>query len=188
MAIEIPETKRPITDDLKEPVGHLVEHRLPWLILGLLGGIVTSVIVAGYEKILSADLRLAFFIPVIVYMSDAVGTQTETIYVRHLRKSSAGFSKYIIKETGLGLSLGGIFGIAIGLFASYWLGAPRVGLTVGLAMFINVTIAPVLAIFIPALLYREHTDPALGSGPLATIIQDLLSLLIYFLIASLIIL
>ena len=187
MAIEIPEPKRTITDDLNEPVGHLLEHRLPWLILGLVGVIVTSVIVAGYEKILSADLRLAFFIPVIVYMSDAVGTQTETIYVRHLRKTGTGFSKYIIKETGLGISLGVIFGLAIGIFASYWLGAPRVGLTVGLAMFINVAIAPVLAIFIPTLLYREHSDPALGSGPLATILQDLISLLVYFLIASLII-
>ncbi len=185
--MEKPEFKPNISDDLKEPVGHLIEHRLPWLILGLLGGIVTSIIVSSYEKILSADLRLAFFIPVIVYMSDAVGTQTETIYVRHLRKSGGDFSKYLFKETGLGLSLGSIFGLVIGLFAAYWLHAPAIGITVGLAMFINVTIAPVLAIFIPEILYKEHSDPALGSGPLATIIQDLLSLLIYFLIASLII-
>ena len=177
-----------ITNDIKEPIGHLVEHRLPWLVLGLLGGIITSLIVSNYEKILSADVRLAFFIPIIVYMSDAIGTQTETIYVRQLKKSGGSLSKYLLKETALGLSLGGIFGIATAAFAFYWLGSYAIALTVGLAMFVNITLAPVLATLIPAILYKEHSDPALGAGPLATIIQDLISLLIYFLIASLIIL
>ncbi|MBI4050762.1 MAG: magnesium transporter [Candidatus Doudnabacteria bacterium] len=181
------EQKEFLEDDTKEPVKHLVEHRLPWLILGLLGGIFTSIIVSKYETILSADIRLAFFIPIIVYMSDAVGTQTETIYIRHLRKSGANFLRYILKETALGLSLGAIFGFVIGLFASYWLGSFEIGLTVGLTMFINVTLAPVLATLIPTLLYKEHSDPALGSGPLATIIQDLISLLIYFVVAAVIV-
>ncbi len=174
-------------DEVHEPVGHLLEHRLPWLVLGLFGGIITSIIVSKYEKILSADLRLAFFIPVIVYMSDAVGTQTETIFVRHLKKTGASFSKYLAKETAIGLCLGMIFGSAIGLFAAYWLGSAAVGLTVGLSMLINVSIAPILATLVPELLYKEHSDPALGAGPLATIIQDLISLLIYFFVASLII-
>ncbi|OGE75537.1 MAG: hypothetical protein A3C85_03585 [Candidatus Doudnabacteria bacterium RIFCSPHIGHO2_02_FULL_48_21] len=174
-------------DDLKEPVGHLVEHRLPWLILGLLGGLVTSVIVSEFEQILAADVRLAFFIPIIVYMSDAVGTQTETIFVRHLKQTGKGFWRYLAKETLLGLSVGLIFGIIIGSFAAYWLSSAAIGLTVGLAMFINVALAPILATCVPELLYKEHTDPALGAGPLATIIQDLISLLIYFFVASLII-
>lgn len=184
----MPKSQKPhIEDDTKEPVGHLVEHRLPWLIFGLIGGIVTSLIISRYEKILASDIRLAFFIPIIVYMSDAVGTQTETIYVRHLRKTATGFWKYMLKETLLGLSLGSIFGLAIGLFASYWLKAPAIGLAVGLAMFVNVTLAPILATVIPAFLYKEHNDPALGAGPLATIIQDLISLLIYLFVATLII-
>ena len=79
---QIAKQKIYLEDEVKEPVGHLIEHRLPWLILGLLGGIITSIIVSKYEVILSADVKLAFFIPLIVYMSDAVGTQTETIYIR----------------------------------------------------------------------------------------------------------
>src|SRR3990167_1622438 len=130
-----------ITNDIKEPIGHLVEHRLPWLVLGLLGGIITSLIVSNYEKILSADLRLAFFIPIIVYMSAAIGTQTETIYVRQLKKSGGALSKYFLKETALGLILGLIFGLATAVFAAYWLKSPLIAFTVGLAMFINVTIA-----------------------------------------------
>ena len=178
--------KTKLEDDIHEPVGHLIEHRLPWLVFGLLGGIITSIVVSKYERILEADLRLAFFIPLIVYMSSAVGMQTETIFVRHLKQTGKGFVPYFLKETFLGLSLGLMFGLVTGLFAAYWLGSSAIGFTVGLAMFINMSIAPVLATIIPELLYKEHTDPALGAGPLATIIMDLISLLIYFLIASLI--
>lgn len=182
-----PEQNTNLEDDIKEPVGHLLQHRLPWLVLGLAGGIITSIIVSRYEQILSADVRLAFFIPIIVYMSGAVGSQTETIFVRHLKQTGKGFFRYLAKETLLGLSLGLIFGLITGGFAAYWLGSPALGLTVGIAMLINLCLAPVLSTVIPEILYKEHNDPALGAGPLATIIQDLISLLIYFLIASLII-
>lgn len=180
-------SKALLTDDAKEPVGHLLEHRLPWLALGLIGGIITSIIVSKYERILAADLRLAFFIPIIVYMSGAVGSQTETIFVRRLKQTGKGFWPYLLKETFLGLGLGLFFGLATGLFATYWLASASIGLTVGLAMLINMSIAPVLATIIPEILYKEHSDPALGAGPLATIIEDLISLLIYFFIAGLII-
>jgi len=181
-----PTQKTILEDDSKQPVGHLLEHRLPWLFLGLLGGIVTSIVVSRYEQILAADLRLTFFIPLVVYMSSAVGLQTETIFVRHLKQTGQGFLRYLLKETLLGLSLGLIFGLLTGLFAAYWLRSPAIGLTLGLAMLINLSIAPILATAIPELLYKEHTDPALGAGPLATIIQDMISLLVYFLVAMLI--
>lgn len=179
--------KRFIEDDVGESVGHLFRDRFPWLVLGLIGGLFTTLIISKYENILSGDVRLAFFIPIIVYMSGAVGTQTETIYIRHIRKKDGDFMQYILKETALGLSLGAFFGLAIGFFAFYWLDSFSVGLTVGLTMFLNLTLAPILSIIVPTILYKEHNDPALGSGPLATIIEDLISLLIYFALASVII-
>ena len=183
-----PETKNYVEEDeVREPVGHMLEHRLPWLVLGLIGGIITSVVVSKYEQILSADVRLAFFIPIIVYMSAAVGSQTETIFVRHLKQTGKGFFRYLVKETALGLCLGIIFGLITGIFAALWLESSEIGLTVGIAMLINISIAPILATVVPELLYKEHSDPALGAGPLATIIQDLISLLIYLFVASLII-
>lgn len=78
-------------------------------------------VVSHFEKILESDIRLSFFIPIIVYMSDAVGTQTETIYVRHLQRKTLDFWKYFFKEVSLGISLGIIFGIATGIFAFFWL-------------------------------------------------------------------
>lgn len=169
-------------------IDHLIEHRIPWLILGLLGGIFSTIIISKYESILSADIRIAFFITIIVYLSDAVGTQTETLYVRALSSGKAlNFKKYIFREIIIGLGLGLISGTIMAFFAAFWLKSPMIGLTVGLTMIINLTIAPVLAIAIPNILYKEHADPALGAGPIATILQDLISLMVYFLVASLLI-
>lgn len=172
-------------DVIKESIDHLIEHRVPWLLLGLLGGFAVTVIVSRYEAILSSDIRIAFFIPIIVYLSDAVGTQTETIYVRELsEKTHINFSKYILKETIVGLGLGVISGVLLGTFAALWLSSTAIGLTIGFTMVVNLTLAPALAVAIPSILYKEKSDPALGSGPVATIAQDLISLLVYFFIAS----
>ncbi|HEY4523483.1 MAG TPA: magnesium transporter [Candidatus Paceibacterota bacterium] len=177
----------PEEDVIEERVDHLIEHRLPWLLFGLIGGLLATVVVSKFEAILAADLRLAFFIPIIVYLSDAVGTQAETIYVRELSERKINFAQYIFKEIIIGLGLGVISGAILGVFANYWLNSSAIGLTLGLTMLINLTLAPILAVLIPSVLYRRHTDPALGSGPVATIIQDLISLLVYFLAASIII-
>lgn len=174
-------------DDATERVGQLLSLRLPWLIVGLLGGMLATRVAAYFETLLTSEVALAFFIPVIVYMSDAVGTQTETIYVRNLSKRQLNFWVYLAKELTLGLILGLIFGFAIGAFAFLWLEKYAVALVVGLAMFASIVTATVISLVIPSLLYRGHTDPAVGAGPFTTVIQDLISLLIYFLIATLII-
>ncbi|MBI4120393.1 MAG: magnesium transporter, partial [Parcubacteria group bacterium] len=165
-------------DVIKERVDHLIERRVPWLFIGILGGLLATIILSKFEAILSADVRLAFFIPVAVYLSDAVGTQTQTIYVRALaEKRTVNFIKYIFKESAVGLGIGIISGALLGVFAGWWLGSLAIGLTIGLTMLINLTTAPVLAVLITGILHKEHTDPALGGGPVATIIQDLISLL-----------
>ena len=171
-------------DVMRESVDHLIEDRIPWLFVGFLGGLLTTVIVSRYESMLTADVRLAFFIPIIVYLSDAIGTQTETIYVRELSERKINFWKYILKESMIGLGLGVLCAVLLGSFAAYWLTSYAIGLTIGLTMLINLTLAPILAVLIPSILYKEHADPALGAGPVATIIQDLISLLVYFLIAD----
>lgn len=172
-------------DVIKERIDHLIEHRIPWLLLGLLGGFFVTIIVSRYESILSADIRLAFFIPIIVYLPSAIGIQTETIYIRELsEKSRISFFKYITKESIIGLALGAVSGIILGIFAFLWLKSITIALTIGLTMVINLILAPMLAVGIPSILYKEHADPALGSGPVATIIQDFISLFVYFIVAS----
>lgn len=174
---------------ITERVDHLIEHRFPWLFLGLLGGLLVTLLVSKYEVILEADVRLAFFIPIVVYLSAAVGVQTQTIYIRALvNKKKINIRKYLFKEVLVGLGLGILSGTIVGCLVAFWLKSSILGLTIGLTMLTNITLAPILAVFVPSLLYRRHTDPALGSGPVEAIIQDFISLLVYFLIASIFIL
>ncbi len=176
-------------DDAKEPIRLMVEHRLPWLAIGLGGGILATILASKFESLLTANIELAFFIPVIVYMADALGHQSETVFVRNLGKNSKiKFSTYLIKEFGLGVFLGAFFGILMGLFAYFWFNSFETAATVALSMFVTMSIAPLVALIIPEILWKEHADPAVGSGPFATVIQDLLSLSIYFIIAGFIIL
>lgn len=178
--------KPTFADDATEKVSLLLKLRLPWLVVGLIGGIVVSIVVSNFENIISKNISLAYFVPIITYLSDAVGTQTETIYVRNLNKKQIGFYTYLFKEFSLGLVLGLIFGASIGLFAYFWLGSFKLALTVGIAMCVNIIISPLMALLIPEILFKEHTDPALGAGPFTTVIQYLISLLVYFGIAVII--
>jgi magnesium transporter len=166
-----------------EPVPLRVWHRLPWLLIGLAGAILAAVIVGGFEEELSENVLLAFFIPGIVYMADAVGTQTETVVIRGL-SVGVGIRGVVRRElvTGLivGLVLAGAFTV-VGLLA--WDEADVI-VAVALSLLAACTVATVVAMALPTLLGRLGIDPAFGSGPLATVIQDLLSILIYFTIAA----
>lgn len=176
-----------LTDDAKEHLSLLFKQRLPWLIVGLLGGTIASFIVSRFESVISQNIELAFFIPIIMYMGDAVGEQTQNIYVRNLGKGKVDFKLYLIKESTLGLLIGIFFGAVIGLVSFLWLKSLETSLTIALAMVLTITIAPMVSLITSEILFVEKTDPALGSGPFATIIQEVISLLIYFLLASVII-
>lgn len=179
--------KLPIANDATENVGLLIRLRLPWLIIGLVGGGLLTLLISRFEHTLKQDIHLAFFLPIIVYMSDAVGTQTGTIYVRNLSKKQLNLWAYLLKELVLGLGIGLILGLSLGLFAYFWLSNITTAWTVALAMFINITIAPVVALLIPEFFQLRHSDPAVGAGPFTTLIQDAISLMVYFTVATLII-
>lgn len=174
-------------DDATERISLLLKLRIPWLFLGLVLGSISVLFIGQFEKLLSEKIQLSFFLPLIVYMSDAVGTQTEAIYIRNLARKKIRLMTYLVKELILGLIMGTLFGILIALFAYIWLRSFEISFTVGLAMFGSVSIATIVALIIPNILYREKTDPALGAGPFATIIQDSITIVIYFLVASAII-
>ena len=176
-----------LEDDQKERISLLIERRIPWLIVGLIGGIAAAIFSSQFERVLAKNLSLAYFIPVIVYMADAIGTQTEAVYVRNLTREKIHFLKYLLKEILLGLFLGIIFGICLGAFALVWFKSYSIALTVGTAMFASMATAPAVSLIVPTILQKEHKDPALGAGPFTTAVQDLISLAIYFLIASIII-
>jgi magnesium transporter len=166
----------------EEPVGRRLWHRLPWLAVGLLGAMASAAIVASYEEELKRQVLLAFFVPAVVYMADAVGTQTEALVIRGI---SVGVSARAVigRELITGLVIGAMLGAAFFPFAFTIWGDARVAATVALALFGSTSTATVVAMGLPYALNGLGRDPAFGSGPLATVIQDLLSILIYFAIA-----
>jgi magnesium transporter len=170
----------------EEPVLPRLGHRLPWLLVGLLGAVVAASIVGAFEHQLDEQVLLAFFVPGIVYMADAVGTQTETLVIRGL-SVGVPVGRIVRREllTGLviGLVLAAVF-VPVGL--ALW-GEADVIAAVALALWAACSTATVVAMTLPWSLHRLGRDPAFGSGPLATVVQDLLSLLIYFWIASLVV-
>src|SRR3989338_9054764 len=95
-----------LEDDQKERISLLIEHRVPWLFVGLIGGIAAAIFASQFEEVFARNLSLAYFIPVIVYMADAVGHQTEEVYIRNMGKEKIHFAKYLVKEILLGLALG----------------------------------------------------------------------------------
>jgi magnesium transporter len=158
-------------------------HRLPWLLLGLAGALVSAVLIGAYQQELEANVLLALFIPGIVYMADAVGTQTETLIIRGL---SVGVTvRKVVKRELLTGALVGLT-VAAAFFPLAWWrwGDLDVAVTAALALLAACSTATIVAMGLPYLLDRLGKDPAYGSGPLATVIQDLISILVYFAIAT----
>lgn len=171
-------------DDEHTPLRRLIGMRLPPLTIGFILGILLPLIVSRFEELLTHDLRIAFFIPFILYMANAVGTQTESIYVGDLRTGKASFKKYLIKESLIGLVLGSIFGIAVGLLAFFWFKSEMLAKAVAFGMLGAVAVAPIVAMLVVEFFELERADPAVEAGPIAAVLQDSLSVLIFGLIAG----
>ncbi|QIX26726.1 magnesium transporter [Nocardioides sp. JQ2195] len=168
---------------IEEPVARRLWHRLPWLSLGLLGAAVSAWVVGLFEGPIAADVRLAFFIPGVVYLADAVGTQTEALLVRGF-SVGAPLGRAVLLEARTGPVLGGL--LAVVSLPAIWLamGDAEVAIAVAVALFAACGVSTVVAAALPWSMTRSGVDPAFGSGPLATVVQDLLTLLIYFAVAT----
>jgi magnesium transporter len=165
---------------IEAPPLRRARHRLPWLVIGLFGSMLATFIVARFEQALSEKVAIAFFVPGLVYLADAIGTQTEAVAVRGLSLSHAGLARLIGGELRTGLLIGLVLGALT--FPAVWLafGDWQLALAVTVALFAAGGVSTSIGLLLPWLLQKLGTDPAYGSGPLATIIQDVLSLLIYF--------
>jgi magnesium transporter len=166
----------------EEPVIRRLWHRLPWLMIGLAGALLAAELLGAFEDQLGRTMALAFFIPGIVYMADAVGTQTETLVVRGL---SIGVPiRHVLRREALtGLFVGLTLAALLLPYLLLTQGNTALAVTVSLALIASCSLATLVAMALPWLLDRRGRDPAFGSGPLATVIQDLLSLLVYLAIA-----
>ena len=167
---------------VEEPLGERLTHRLPWLFVGLVGAMASAVLVGAFEEELRDVVLLSFFVPAVVYMAGAVEAQTVTLLVRAMA-SGVRVRDIARRELATGLALGVLVALLFFPFAAVAWGDVDVALGVSLALLASCSIAPIVAMVLPVLFQRFGADPAFGTGPLATVIQDLLSIGIYFAIA-----
>ncbi|MFE3572979.1 magnesium transporter [Lysinibacillus sp. NPDC059133] len=162
-------------------------RRLPWLILLLFIGLVSGTIISGFEETLSKVVALAFFMPMIAGMTGNTDTQSLAVVVRGLITTDTNKGvvfKLIIRELKVGLIIGITCGILISIIAYIWQGNPVLGLVVGSSLVVTLIIGTLAGTIIPLILYKFKIDPAVASGPLITTLNDILSLIIYFGIAT----
>lgn len=165
-----------------ERVGRRLLHRLPWLLVGLVGALVAAVIVGAFGAQLEEQVLIAYFVPGVVYIAAAVGMQTETLVIRGL-SVGVGIRRVAVREVLTGALLGLVLAsLAFPLIWAGW-GSVEVATAVAVAMFAASSIATAVALLLPWTLHRLGKDPAFGSGPIATVIQDLLTVSVYFLSA-----
>ncbi|MEK7467683.1 MAG: magnesium transporter [Planctomycetota bacterium] len=171
-------------DALEEPPTRQVWHRLPWLLVGFAGSVLATFVMSRFEKTLDTRVVIAFFVPAIVYLADAIGTQAEAIAVRGLSLSRIGLRRLLMGEIMSGAIIGAVLGgLAFGLVAMLWKDL-RLAAAVSLSLACASTVAASVGLLLPWGLAKAGRDPAYGSGPFATVIQDILSILIYFLLVA----
>ncbi len=170
----------PTRKALEMPILVKARNRLPWLLVGLAGCLASALLVAGYEDSIRTQVAVAFFLPAIVYIADAIGTQTEAIVIRALSRGHLPLASFFASESSTGFLIGAALG-AVALPAVVLIfGQAKLGVAVALSILCAGAVASVVGLLLPWALSNQSMDPAYGSGPLATIIQDLLSIAIYF--------
>ena len=111
---------------------HMIQSRLPWLIIGVIGGILAASLIAIFEELLASFIALASFIPVMVYMSDAAGAQTEALIIRSMAlDTQLNIRRYLTREIIVAIALAAVSG----LFASILAYVTRQNITLGLIIF-----------------------------------------------------
>lgn len=156
--------------------------RLPWLLLGLLGGLVSAIVINHFHGSIEQILALSFFIPVIMAMGGNTGTQASAVVIRGLATgdiSLAHTGKRLMTELWVALINGILCGILLGLVVALWLSDHRLGVGVGVSLITVILFSGSFGAFVPLLLRKLNIDPALAAGPFITTSNDILGLLIY---------
>ncbi|CAZ96284.1 magnesium transporter [Zobellia galactanivorans] len=166
----------------------LTRARLPWLFLGLVGGIGAAGIMGGFEELISKHAVLFFFTPLIAAMAGNVGVQSSAIVVQGLAnddlKGSVG--NRLIKEMLLALLNGTILALILLLFTWLWKGDFLTSLSICLSLVAVILVAGFIGTFIPLFLHKRGIDPAIATGPFITTSNDIFGILIYFSIAKMV--
>ncbi len=168
----------------------LTKARLPWLVLGLLGGLGSVFILQSFESIMNnPELKtLFFFTPLIAAMAGNVGVQSSAIIVQGLANDVVKGSLFnrLLKEVGLALINGSILGVLVILFGFVMQYEIEFSLTIAISMLTVIIIAALIGTFVPIILDKKGIDPAIATGPFITTSNDIFGIFLFFYISKLI--
>ncbi len=156
--------------------------RLPWLLIGTIGGLATSSILGVFESTIAAIPALALFIPLIGGTGGNVGIQSSAIVVQGLASGKLELSetgKQLLKELGVSLINAGMISLLVFIFNWFFLDSLATTVSVSLSLFAVVIFASVFGTLVPLTLERFKVDPAIATGPFITITNDIIGMLIY---------
>ncbi|MDC6366136.1 MULTISPECIES: magnesium transporter [Flavobacteriaceae] len=171
-----------------DSIWELTRARLPWLILGLFGGLGAAAIMGSFEEMISKHAILFFFTPLIAAMAGNVGVQSSAIIVQGLANDDlkGSISNRLAKEMLLALLNGLILAVLLLGFTWAWKGAFNTAVAISLSLVVVIVVAGLIGTFIPLFLHKRNIDPAIATGPFITTSNDIFGILIYFWIAKLI--
>ncbi|WP_067729603.1 magnesium transporter [Oceanobacillus damuensis] len=171
------------TDRKDDTAFTAAKKRLPWLIILLFLGLFTASLIGRFEATLNQVAVLAIFIPLIAGMAGNTGTQALAVAVRGIATGeygNQGKMKLIMREAYTGLITGTVCGILIAVVIYVWQGHLFLGLLVGFSILASLIVATLAGSLIPIIMHRFNIDPAVASGPFITTVNDIISILIYF--------
>ena len=166
----------------------LTRARIPWLALGLLGGIGAFLIMEGFQESFSQYAVLFFFTPLIAAMAGNVGVQSSAIIVQGLANDDVkgSINSRLIKEMLLAALNGAILALFLFLFVFFYNGNLLTAIAISVSLIVVIVVAGLVGTFVPLFLDKRGIDPAIATGPFITTSNDIFGILIYFLIAKLI--
>ncbi len=177
-----------LVDDVEadDTIFELIKGRLPWLILGLFGGLLSVIIMSKFDAALVKNKELFFFAPLIAAMAGNVGVQSSAIIVQGLANKIIKGSMWqrLLKEVSLSLFNGAILSILVVIF-SHFLGLSLAfSMTVGFSLIVVIIMAALVGTFVPIILDKKGIDPALATGPFITTSNDIFGIFLFFYIAK----
>ena len=174
--------------DSDDSIFELTKARLPWLFLGLIGGVGAFIIMEGFQDVFTTYASLFFFTPLIAAMAGNVGVQSSAIIVQGLANDDVkgSIGSRLLKEMLLA-ALNGVI-LALFLFLFVWVskGEINLALAISVSLVVVIVIAGLIGTFVPLFLNKRGIDPAIATGPFITTSNDIFGILIYFMIAKMI--
>ncbi|HDH87819.1 MAG: magnesium transporter [Deltaproteobacteria bacterium] len=162
--------------------------RLPWLLLCLLGELLSATVINHFHGSLEKILALSFFIPVVMALGGSTGNQAATVVIRGLATGEISIihtGRRLLTELWVALINGILCGIVLGIVVAFWLSDPKLGAGIGISLITVILFSGSFGAFVPFLLRKLAIDPALAAGPFITTSNDILGLLIYLSIITL---